>query len=185
MNIPMKKTRNIAIIVVFAIIAFFFPNQNHYYLTDDLVTLNTTQGVIIASVLLVLLIALAFWSRKQEEPWYNSIAKGFWWTFSFVVIGLLVIQPTVKHGALLINRMHSYESVTQKHEVFRRYGVRIPDFTSETKDTIYVRFKDKFPQFYDENREQIDSVVIQFEKGLLGYYYINQEKSEIIVSQNR
>ena len=181
----MKKIPNIAIIIVLAIIAFFFPNQNHYYLTDNLLTLNATQWVVIVSILLVLFIAVAFWARKKEEPWYGSVAKGFWWTFFLTVTDLMVIQPIVKQGSLLINRMHSYESMTQTHEVFRRYGVRIPDFTSETQDTIYVRFQDKFPQFYDENREQIDTVIIQFEKGLLGYYYINRKKTKIITPKNR
>jgi len=180
----MKKIRNIAIFVVLAVLTFFFPDQSDYYLTDDLFSITFIQGIIIVLSLFVVITTTYMWAFWREEAWYESLTSALGATFFLSFMGFIFILPVFKQGTLLLNRMHSSESVIQKHEISRRYGFSTVDFTSKENDTIYVRFRDKFPQLYDENREGKDSAIIQFEKGLFGYYYINREKTKLISKEN-
>ena len=179
----MKKIPKIAIYLALGLIIFLFPDQSDYYLSDDLLSLTFIQGVIIVLILFIISAFLWIWDGWGENPWYENLASAIATTFVLSSIGLLFVQPVVKQGTLLLNRIQSSESVIQKQEIWGSYGLLALELSEEKKDTVFIWLRDKLPDLYDKNRKGKDSVSIQLEKGLFGYYYINREKSKLISSE--
>ena len=179
----MKKIYSFLIFIAIVFIVIFFPDQDDYYLTDDLLKPSVEEALWMSIALFIVVATFSFWLYRKEEEWLENLAASSWIGFKFLFIVYVCLFPMFRQGILLINRTYSSETLVKKEVVFRRYGVRMPDVTSENKDTIYVRFREKLPLFYNEERTGKDSVVIQFEKGLFGYYYINKEKTKIIPSK--
>lgn len=91
--------------------------------------------------------------------------------------------------ALLLNRMHSTESIISHHEIIGN-TIEINEMKTpkdiqyngefEFSGTRYLSIDSAFPHLENESAKNGDSITIRQEKGLFGYYYVNREQTKII-----
>jgi len=181
----MKKLLNIVLALAALAMYFFFPDQNTYYLNDQIFEPSDVQVILISSgIMLVLLIYfLRFnedYKQSEDKVWDSIKASAF-----LVLIGWILLFPAIRNGVLLVNRVYSSEQKVVSYQVRVIGSYRFPDIKNEQNEDIIFNLNDKFKSLKNTVILDKDSLSVQLEKGIFGYYYINHDKTRVIPIKNQ
>jgi hypothetical protein len=82
-----------------------------------------------------------------------------------------------------MNRADSSAQKIETVEVRVLGSIRMPQFKDDDGEQLLFWMRHKFEYLNNEIIRDGDSLSVQLEKGVFGYYYINHDKTKIIASQ--
>jgi hypothetical protein len=178
----MKRILYIILVLGALALYFFFPDQKTYYLNDEILEPSFLQGILISLCIIILLMVFFVWF-DTEEKWWARIWNSLHVSSYVIILGWVWLMPIVQNSILWMNRADSSAQKIETVEVRVLGSIRMPQFKDDDGEQLLFWMRHKFEYLNNEIIRDGDSLSVQLEKGVFGYYYINHDKTKIIASQ--